>query len=286
MVEGPDFIGIGVQRGGTTWLSSCLHEHPEVFMPEKEIQFFDVNYDKGVDWYNKKFSNEGGFVAKGEYSPDYFFSKKALDRIFQYNPNVKLILILREPVSRAYSAFNLFKSYGQLSEQKFEHLVEARHRVFAQSLYSEQLAHMLKLFPRHNIYIDFYENIEKEPLAVYKSICEFLELDGAFKPPSLKLIRNSSAYSDIYNKFKIMKFQKFIERTPFAKGFEKLKSTSLMQAFKRKLIRESNKIDILGTLDNDTLKLVLDDVKRIESVASLDCSFWREKYEKALKFGT
>src|SRR5690606_8739996 len=86
------FLGIGVQKAGTTWLHRVLASHPEVFMAEaddKDLRFFNAYYDRGYEWY------EGHFKAAerircGEFSTSYFYSMDAPKRVHRYNPNMRL----------------------------------------------------------------------------------------------------------------------------------------------------------------------------------------------------
>ena len=105
----PDFICIGVQRAGTTWLYECLKEHPEIFVPEtKELHFFNDNYEKGMTFYSDFFNDANSTKQViGELTPNYYHDFTALERISQSLPNVKIIFILREPVARAYSHYQL-----------------------------------------------------------------------------------------------------------------------------------------------------------------------------------
>src|SRR5512144_852419 len=78
----PTFIGIGAQRAGTTWAYNCLAEHPDVFMTrKKELHFFYVNYDRGLEWYKAQFRDAGTRTARGEITPDYMYHEKALRNI-------------------------------------------------------------------------------------------------------------------------------------------------------------------------------------------------------------
>ena len=120
----PFFIGIGAQRAGTSWLHSCLCEHPEIYMPRKEMHFFDNKYEKGVEWYCNEFSNCGEQQKSGEITPDYMSNYQALERIAQLSKKIKLIVILREPIERAYSASQLYKSHGQFKDICFNELLE------------------------------------------------------------------------------------------------------------------------------------------------------------------
>jgi hypothetical protein len=104
----PRFIIIGAQRCGTTSLYSYLIGHPYVASAlQKEIHFFDLNFKKGVSWYRTQFPQLGeqGFIT-GEGSPYYIFHPHVPKRIFDTVPRAKLILLLRNPVDRAYSHYH------------------------------------------------------------------------------------------------------------------------------------------------------------------------------------
>ena len=106
-MQGPDFIIIGAQRSGTTSLYNYLIEHQNIkSTSQKEIHYFDNNYDKGLTWYSKKFpSIRKGIEITGEASPYYIFHPHAVNRISKDFPNVKLIVLLRNPIERAYSHY-------------------------------------------------------------------------------------------------------------------------------------------------------------------------------------
>ena len=104
----PNFIGLGAQRAATTWAYACLREHPEVFIPEqKEIGFFRWHYDKGLDWYASHFEGHAGEPAIGEITPGYMHSAEAIGRIATDLPSVRVFVVLREPVQRSFSAYQL-----------------------------------------------------------------------------------------------------------------------------------------------------------------------------------
>ncbi len=105
----PDFICIGAQRAGTTWLYQCLKEHPAVFVPEKkEVRFFNYQYSEGLDWYRSHFEGHQPGQILGELTPDYHRQAEAIDRIAKDVPGVKLVYVLRDPVARAYSQYSLY----------------------------------------------------------------------------------------------------------------------------------------------------------------------------------
>src|SRR5437762_2920456 len=101
----PNFLIIGAPRSATTSTALYLSQHPEVHIaPQKEVNFFDLEFHRGLDWYRAQFDRVEDGQVVGEASPNYMFSEDAVQRMAALLPDAKLIAILREPVSRAYSA--------------------------------------------------------------------------------------------------------------------------------------------------------------------------------------
>lgn len=107
----PDFLIIGTQKGGTTFLYNILRRHPHFKAAvQKEVHFFDTpRFRKGVDWYRTHFPQRqhrnGQKVITGEASPYYLFYPHAARRVAETIPQVKLIALLRNPIDRAYSDY-------------------------------------------------------------------------------------------------------------------------------------------------------------------------------------
>ena len=103
----PNFLYIGPDKSGSTWMYNILSQHPECYVPTiKDIYFFDQFYYKGIDWYLSFFKDAShNYKAVGELSHDYLYSKKAAERIFFHYPKVKLITCLRNPIDRTFSNY-------------------------------------------------------------------------------------------------------------------------------------------------------------------------------------
>lgn len=105
----PDFLIIGAQKAGTSFLFYHLGLHPEVVTTNKEIHFFDLNYDKGPDWYKGHFPFQSSLSKTGritgEASPYYLFHPWAAERAHQLLPAARIVVSLRDPVSRAVSHY-------------------------------------------------------------------------------------------------------------------------------------------------------------------------------------
>ena len=193
-----NFICIGVQKGGTKSLIEYMNLHPEIHM-EGEKHFFDRPLSYGQltkeDIKNYESTFKTNKLIIGEKTPSYCFLRYALDRIYNYNKNIKLILILREPISRAYSQFEMYKRIEKKTnvdasdeeildaikkEENIKlHKMQCNSRYYLQrGFYDEILEYILAKFPKDNIYIGISEEINNNKLKYYNKIYEFL---GTFK---------------------------------------------------------------------------------------------------------
>lgn len=185
----PHFLVIGGQKCGTTWLDSMLRFHPEVGLPRrrKEVHFFDGNYWRGLDWYRFHFRGAGGKV-RGEITPAY--SILPVDRIREVravNPRMRLVLILRHPVERAWSHVemglvrNRRRAISDVPEAEFLRQIESAG-VLDRSRYSVMLRNWLGEFPAEQLHIEFFESIASEPRPLLTRILTHIGADPALMP--------------------------------------------------------------------------------------------------------
>jgi hypothetical protein len=181
-----DFIGLGAQKSGTSWVYACLCDHKEVCAPVKELHFFSrQRFDNGRGWYENHFSKCGDKV-KGEFSTSYLYSKETPQRIKSLYPEVRLIAILRNPVDRAISQYkNALKGGHIKSDLSFEAYMTKDASVVGQGLYHEQLERYLQYFPREQILVLIYEDIKKDPQAFISKIFKHIGVDDTFVPSML-----------------------------------------------------------------------------------------------------
>lgn len=113
----PTFLIIGAQKCGTTALHKFLSTHPQLLRPKiKEIDYFscDIRFERGLNYYHKHFYFKKSSSESNQYSfeasPSYFSRPNAAQRIYNYNPEMKLIGIVRDPVERAFSAWNMYRN--------------------------------------------------------------------------------------------------------------------------------------------------------------------------------
>ncbi|MCW0234952.1 MAG: sulfotransferase domain-containing protein [Ferrovibrio sp.] len=184
----PTFMVLGAQKAGTTWLHECLQEHPAVFMPQiKELHFFSRAEDNrfsrrhlGFDWYLAQFSDAAGKVA-GEATPDYMFYPYVAKELHEFNPDLKLIFMLREPVDRAYSAYWMWRRHTP-DLPPFEDVITRHPEFLDRGRYFTQISRFLELFPREQIFVAIYERATAHPEEFFKSLFTFLKIDPTFVP--------------------------------------------------------------------------------------------------------
>lgn len=177
-----DFIGIGAQKSGTSWAYTCLYDHPEVCAPLKEIHFFSrPRWSEGRDWYEHHFRTCGNGKKRGEFSTSYLYSREAPERIHSLYPHAKLIAILRNPITRAYSQYRNAIKAGEIKESMtFEEYQRSKPSVQEQGLYARQLAQYETYFKREQLLVLIYEDIQKDPILFMKRIYTFLDIDATF----------------------------------------------------------------------------------------------------------
>jgi hypothetical protein len=222
----PDFLIIGTQRGGTTSLYKYLVQHPNLSHAlTKEIRFFDLNYHRGLPWYRSRFPSRrrsemsgrrrGAEPMVGEASPDYLFHPLAPARVAHDLPEAKLIVLLRNPIDRAFSHYWHQVKRGHetlsfpeavaaeperlageldriLSDPSYVSYERHHHSYLARGIYVDQLAAWLELIPRGRFLIERSEDFFSDPAVVFKRVLAFLGLP-AF---DLERYRTFNAHSE------------------------------------------------------------------------------------------
>ena len=177
----PNFIGLGAQKCASSWIHMVLEDHPEVFVSQpKELDFFTHHFNRGYSWYEHFFVAAGTAQAIGEVSPSYFCDPLAPQRVHQYNPEIKLILALRDPVRRAFSnhLHEIRKGHFFGADLRFEAGLASNPMYLFQSRYGAHLDQWLKVFPQDQLLVVFQEEVQSDPSREARRIYEFLGVDA------------------------------------------------------------------------------------------------------------
>ena len=262
----PDFICVGAQRAGTTWLYECLREHPQVFVPEiKELQFFNARFDKGVAWYEQHFSMAEPHQHKGDITPNYLGLDYAIERMHEIVPAAKIIIILRDPVERVKSAYQLFK------EQRFPDLslVDAckQHEfLLSQSYYAEPLQQIFKRYNRNQVFVAYYHDLSEDPKQFMRRVYDFIGVDKNFVPEVINKRYNKVVYPKLQNVILKLKLEFLIEW---------VKASPLGDTIRKRAQRKPSEVS-LPESDLDYFRSIFeDDIRCTEKILNVDLSRWR-----------
>ena len=201
----PSFLILGAQKSGTSSLYNCLRQHPSLRLPRiKEIHFFDLNFMRGLKWYERQFPKSLFNPTKitGEATPYYLFHPAVAERVSIALPNAKLIVMLRDPTLRAYAHFQMSVSKGNETILDFEAALAAeherlqgeaeklladpghfsfshqKHSYYSRGLYCQQLNNWLRFFPRSQLHIIQSELFFDDPQRELDRLLLFLGLDS------------------------------------------------------------------------------------------------------------
>jgi hypothetical protein len=217
----PNFFLVGASRSGTTSLWDYLRQHPDIHMPTslagKEPSFFcDLtppwaeNY-RTYEQYLTLFANAGRSKAIGDASTSYLAAPESARRIAERYPDARIIVILRNPVERAYSLYRFLCYWGEesattfeqalareperLGDEAFQRRVQLLYYCFLyyhSGLYSSQLERYFSLFSRERVHVVLYDDLKKDALGVARGLYRFVGVDSDFEPDIA--VHNQSEY--------------------------------------------------------------------------------------------
>jgi len=212
MNERVSFLVAGAQKAGTSALFEYLREVPDLQLPDiKEAHVFD---DERIDWaapdltpYHALFADDGRL--RGEATPIYLYWPNSLERARAYNPEMRIIVLLRDPVERAWSHWKMEYAKRKETEPFAWCIREGRarvaagdpaapghHRVFSyveRGFYGAQLERLYGLFPRDQISLLRSGDLSREPDTVVSQICSFLAVPALTAPLTRRRVREAAA---------------------------------------------------------------------------------------------
>ncbi|MCF8369940.1 MAG: sulfotransferase [Bacteroidales bacterium] len=207
------FVVGGAQKAGTTSLNYYLNQHPEIGMPNvKELHYFDndelfsrpENNHKAINQY---FDPKPEIKIYGETTPIYLFWEPSIQRIWNYNKEMKLIFILRNPATRAFSNWNMefnrknehedFLYCIKHEQDRIENGLNNARRIYsyvARGLYAEQIKRAQKFFPSEQVMFIKYEDYMKNQEETVRQVFDFLGVDPEKFQYQFELIHQSNYF--------------------------------------------------------------------------------------------
>ncbi len=276
----PNFMIIGAARSGTTSLHKYLEAHPDVFMSSvKEINFFSNEryWHKGVQWYESHFKNIKQ-LAIGEASTSYTnypIMGNVPERIYKYNPDVKLIYLLRDPIDRMLSHY-LHKIRRAEHVDDINDIIYRKHddQLIMQSRYYLQLERYLEFFDMKTILLVTLDELKISPQETMKKIFKFIGVDERVRSPE---------FSKTHNANKIITRKNWFGRKTLRFYHNHLEQRDLPYPVKKMfvLLAEIGAVEVgkplLGDDDYQVLSSVFrDDVEKIKKILGRNNLGWRE----------
>jgi hypothetical protein len=214
----PNFVIIGTMKGGTTSMFQYLAQHPQINPPfRKEIKFFDIHFPQGLLWYRAHFPlwakmTDGALT--GEATPYYLFHPLAADRLADTLPNSRIIVMLRNPVDRAYSHYSHIHRVGReplsfedaiateperlageaeriMADPNYSTFTHVHYSYLARGRYAEQLPRWLERFSRDQMLFLASEDLSRDPGAAFQRTLAFLGLK-AWTPGQFSIFKQGS----------------------------------------------------------------------------------------------
>ena len=290
----PNFLVIGAAKSGTTSLYHYLKQHPEIYMsPVKEPYFFsfinkkpkfkgplDENVNKIIitklEDYERLFKGVTTEKAIGECSNSYLYLPESAYNIKKIIPDCKIIIILRNPVERAYSHYMqsvMIRKENLPFDEAIKKEDERRNlgwvwffQYTGQSMYYKQVKQYLDLFGEERVNVYLFDELKKDPIGLMKKIYNFLEVDNNFVPkisienksgkPKSKILMNLLITDNQYKRFIKIIFPKNVRGNIYKYLFNKnISSYSIDEEVKKELIsRFYNDIISLEKLIKKDLK--------------------------------
>jgi len=299
----PNFLVCGPPKCASTSINFYLKQHPEIYMsPEKQTRFFSVYYDKGTDFYlDTYFSGITTEKMAGEATPTYSLLPFVVKRIYDFNPDMKLVFCLRNPVERTFSGWSMRANNGtehlsfreaitenlkQRETVKFEspkdaeewaedmkrgdRLEETGFRTYLEgSLYATNLRHYLKYFPLTQIKVIFLDNLQKDLHGTLKEVYTFLGVDPNY-------IIEKTEQKNTYKKSKIKILEPILGKNkPLSKMLagimpkgvkKKILDTMYVEGSKKKLTPEDRKF---------AYEILKNEIADTEKLLNIDLSHWK-----------
>lgn len=187
----PNFLYIGPDKAGSSWLHEVLIRHPEVYLsPAKDLYFFDRYYDRGPAWYARQFAAaQDHHQVVGEICQDYLFHPLAAERIHRLlGDEVKLMVTLRDPVDRAFSSYLYMLKHG-IDPGSFEQALSSRPELIEHGSYATGLRRFLDEFDQGSIHVAVFDDLAADPQGFIDDVVTWLGVDRLALDDSLLAAR-------------------------------------------------------------------------------------------------
>lgn len=195
----PDFVVAGFPKAGTTSLAGHLGAHPDLWIPpQKELEFFDAQYERGIAWYESQFADAPRAALVGDASPTYLVRPEAIARMVRDVPDVKVIAILRNPVDRAFSHYRFREAWepqhASFGDAVAREMADESDSVglLAWGRYVEHLELLSRFIDRQQIEAVLLDDLVADASGVLAGLFRFLGVEERADLPALADVQNAA----------------------------------------------------------------------------------------------
>lgn len=264
-----NFLIIGAAKSATTSLSEILSRHPDIcFSQLKEPQFFsDPNWRAQVDDYHSNFKHEAKLYGEGStnYTKRPLFNPNICEDIYEYNPDMKCIYLMRHPIDRIVSQYIHLYNRGYENSKDLDTLIRTNSNYINTTRYAYQIEPYISTFGRKNVLMLFFEDFVMDPQKITDNVCQFLSIDRYQIDPK-DINQNKSfdrrvlhyKYDDPKSFWSKLKKLGLIAKNYFNKDF----------MVNKPIISAETKAFILSELESD--------IKSIEMITERNLSHWND----------
>ncbi|USQ80453.1 sulfotransferase [Ornithinimicrobium faecis] len=178
----PNFLYIGPDKAGSTWLHEVLVNHPEIYLtPAKDLYYFDRYFGRGEEWYQRHFADVTDQRVVGEVCQDYLSCAESPARIATTLGRPKMMATLRDPVERAYSSYLYMRKHGE-GPDSFSEALRTKPTLLDHGRYGTQLKRYADMFGRACLHVAVFDDLQENPQAFVDSVLEWLGVSPMVLP--------------------------------------------------------------------------------------------------------
>ncbi len=294
-----NFIIVGAQKAGSTFLHQIIAEHPQVYMPPIEVPYFESpDYENdGFARTEKLFENQNENLKFGIKRPSYLYLDNATNRIKKHYPETKIIISIRNPYKRFLSGYyhninsgflglyKFNKGVSKIINKKLPAKYKRAYEVLAYSLYADGINKYINLFGRENVLILNFDELKQADKSNFvKKIYSFLDIENNYKPKNI----NTRPQAVVYQLFRL-RVLRLRNRYLFTYNADRTRlEVREMNKYERKFVEYINKIDEKWLkkrfhkkpekieFPNILCKMLNEDIEKTEKITNLNLSDWKQ----------
>lgn len=301
----PNLFIVGVGKAGTFSLREYLSQHPDIYMsPNKEPNYFgrDLRFNRPQITENEYlaiFDHAGAFLYRGEASVSYLLSRSAAEEIKEYNEESKIIIIVRDPVEVMYSRYSQNLKMGDETLKPFSRALAAeatRKKGFCLPAgvtcddwlfyrewvkYSEQIERYLSCFPRQNVFLALYDDLEKNPAKLFGDLTKFLGVSSEAVHQFGRVNVNKNVCSTFVTRMTRgrIRFSREMARALFPSRSLRRSVLHLLQAMNS---IEAPRKPLSWDLEQFLRQELEGEISYLEETLERDLSYWRQSVDRRI----